>query len=120
MRPTPCTRISPKLTDCPVRSLNVPLGLLFNFHEVKLVDGISRLILPRCKQALNRRKRRQRRARAEPKAAARQGTEKSGSSRGRPAAFAPGADYLKRLKRYEIVKVIFRPALPVPSGNENM
>ena len=25
---------------------NVPLGLVFNFHEVKLVDGISRLILP--------------------------------------------------------------------------
>ena len=29
-----------------MRLLNVPLGLLFNFHEVKLVDGISRLILP--------------------------------------------------------------------------
>ncbi len=26
--------------------LNVPLGLLFNFHEVTLVDGISRLVLP--------------------------------------------------------------------------
>jgi hypothetical protein len=25
---------------------NIPLGPLFNFHEVKLVDGISRLILP--------------------------------------------------------------------------
>jgi hypothetical protein len=25
---------------------NVPLGLLFNVHEVKLVDGISRLVLP--------------------------------------------------------------------------
>ena len=24
----------------------IPLGLLFNFHEVKLVDGIARLILP--------------------------------------------------------------------------
>jgi GxxExxY protein len=23
----------------------IPLGLVFNFHEVKLVDGISRLIL---------------------------------------------------------------------------
>jgi hypothetical protein len=26
--------------------LNIPPGLLFNFYEVKLVDGISRLILP--------------------------------------------------------------------------
>ena len=24
----------------------IPIGLLFNFHEIKLVDGISRLILP--------------------------------------------------------------------------
>ena len=59
-------RYSSKLTDCPVRSLapapsapdhgarivvcikllNVRLGLLFNFHEVELGDGISRLILP--------------------------------------------------------------------------
>jgi len=30
--------------------LNVPLGLLFNFHEVELVDGISRLILPDANQ----------------------------------------------------------------------
>jgi GxxExxY protein len=29
-----------------LKLLNVPPGLLFNFHEVKLVDGISRLILP--------------------------------------------------------------------------
>ncbi len=29
-----------------MKLLNVPLGLLFNFHEVKLVDGISRLIMP--------------------------------------------------------------------------
>ena len=29
-----------------MRLLSVPLGLLFNFHEVKVVDGISRLILP--------------------------------------------------------------------------
>jgi GxxExxY protein len=28
-----------------MKLLNVPLGLLFNFHEFKLVDGISRLIL---------------------------------------------------------------------------
>ena len=29
-----------------MKLLNVPLGLLFNFHEVMLVDGISRLVLP--------------------------------------------------------------------------
>ena len=29
-----------------MKLLNIPLGLLFNFHEIKLVDGISRLILP--------------------------------------------------------------------------
>jgi hypothetical protein len=29
-----------------IKFLNVPLGLLFNFHEVKLVDGTSRLVLP--------------------------------------------------------------------------
>jgi hypothetical protein len=66
-----------KLTGFPLRSsalrsstklLNVPLGLLFKFDEVTLVDGISRLALPGCKQALNRRERRQQRARAEPKA----------------------------------------------------
>ena len=34
-----------------MKLLNVPLGLLFNFHEVKLVDGISRLILPGANQA---------------------------------------------------------------------
>jgi hypothetical protein len=28
-----------------MKLLDVPLGLLVNFHEVKLVDGISRLIL---------------------------------------------------------------------------
>ena len=28
--------------------LNVPLALLFNVHEVALVDGISRLVLPRA------------------------------------------------------------------------
>ena len=28
-----------------MKLLNVPLGLLFNFHEVKLADGISRLVL---------------------------------------------------------------------------
>jgi hypothetical protein len=29
-----------------IKFLNVPLGLLFNFHEVKLVDGTSRLVPP--------------------------------------------------------------------------
>ena len=26
--------------------LNIPLGLLINFHEMKLTDGVHRLILP--------------------------------------------------------------------------
>ncbi len=29
-----------------MKLLNVPIGLLINFHEIRLVDGISRLILP--------------------------------------------------------------------------
>jgi GxxExxY protein len=29
-----------------MKLLNIPLGLIFNFHEAKLVDGISRLVLP--------------------------------------------------------------------------
>jgi len=29
-----------------MKLLNIPVGLILNFHEVKLVDGISRLILP--------------------------------------------------------------------------
>src|SRR6202008_498554 len=29
-----------------MKLLNVPIGLLINFHEVKVTDGISRLILP--------------------------------------------------------------------------
>jgi len=29
-----------------MKLLNVPLGLLINFHEMKVVDGVSRLILP--------------------------------------------------------------------------
>jgi GxxExxY protein len=28
-----------------MKPLNVPLGLLFNFHEFMMVDGISRLVL---------------------------------------------------------------------------
>ena len=33
-----------------MKLLNVPLGLLFNLHEVTLVDGMSRLILPGANQ----------------------------------------------------------------------
>ena len=29
-----------------MRLLNVPIGLLINFHEMKLTDGVHRLILP--------------------------------------------------------------------------
>jgi len=29
-----------------MKLLNVPVGLLINFHELKLVDGIHRMILP--------------------------------------------------------------------------
>ena len=29
-----------------MKLLNVPLGLLINFHERKVTDGISRLVLP--------------------------------------------------------------------------
>ena len=33
-----------------MRLLDVPLGPLFNFHEIRLVDGLSRLILPGASQ----------------------------------------------------------------------
>jgi hypothetical protein len=26
--------------------MNIPLGLILNFHELKLTDGVVRLILP--------------------------------------------------------------------------
>ncbi len=29
-----------------MKLLNVPLGLLINFHEIKVTDGVTRLILP--------------------------------------------------------------------------
>jgi GxxExxY protein len=29
-----------------MKLLNVPVGLLFNFNEIRLVDGVHRLILP--------------------------------------------------------------------------
>ena len=31
-----------------MRLLDVPLGLVINFHETKLVDGLSRMILPQA------------------------------------------------------------------------
>jgi GxxExxY protein len=33
-----------------MKLLNVPIGLLINFHELKLIDGVHRLILPRANQ----------------------------------------------------------------------
>lgn len=33
-----------------MKLLDVPLGLIINFHEMKLVDGISRMILPGANQ----------------------------------------------------------------------
>ena len=33
-----------------MKLLNVPLGLLINFHEMKVTDGIKRLILPGANQ----------------------------------------------------------------------
>ena len=33
-----------------MKLLNVPVGLLINFHEMKLVDGIHRMILPGANQ----------------------------------------------------------------------
>jgi len=33
-----------------MKLLDIPLGLLINFHELKLVDGIHRMILPGANQ----------------------------------------------------------------------
>ena len=33
-----------------MKLLNVPIGLLINFHELKLINGVSRLILPGANQ----------------------------------------------------------------------
>jgi len=33
-----------------MKLLDVPLGLLINFHELKVTDGVSRLILPGANQ----------------------------------------------------------------------
>lgn len=34
-----------------MKLLDIPLGLLINFHEIKLTDGVSRLILPGANEA---------------------------------------------------------------------
>ena len=39
-----CARTGATLHLC--HAVNVPLGLLINFHEMKVTDGISRLVLP--------------------------------------------------------------------------
>jgi GxxExxY protein len=33
-----------------MKLLNIPIGLLINFHEMKLIDGVHRLILPGANQ----------------------------------------------------------------------
>jgi hypothetical protein len=33
-----------------MKLLDVPVGLLINFHEVRLVDGVHRMILPGANQ----------------------------------------------------------------------
>ena len=33
-----------------MKLLNVPLGLIINFHEIKLIDGVVRMILPGANQ----------------------------------------------------------------------
>ena len=33
-----------------MKLLDVPLGLILNFHELKLVDGVSRMLLPGANQ----------------------------------------------------------------------
>ena len=33
-----------------MKLLDVPIGLLINFHEMKVTDGISRVILPGANQ----------------------------------------------------------------------
>ena len=36
-----------------MKLLNVPIGLLINFHEAKLIDGVHRLILPGANETGN-------------------------------------------------------------------
>jgi GxxExxY protein len=33
-----------------MKLLNIPIGLIINFHELKLVDGVVRMILPGANQ----------------------------------------------------------------------
>jgi GxxExxY protein len=33
-----------------MKLLDIPLGLIINFHEMKLVDGVVRMILPGANQ----------------------------------------------------------------------
>lgn len=33
-----------------MKLLNIPIGLIFNFHELKLTDGLCRMILPGANQ----------------------------------------------------------------------
>lgn len=37
-----------------MKLLNIPIGLLLNFHEMKLIDGVSRLILPGANRSIER------------------------------------------------------------------
>ena len=34
-----------------MKLLDIPVGLVINFHEVKVVDGVSRMILPGANQS---------------------------------------------------------------------
>jgi GxxExxY protein len=34
-----------------MKLLNIPLGLIINFHELKLIDGVARMILPGANRA---------------------------------------------------------------------
>jgi GxxExxY protein len=36
-----------------MKLLDIPLGLLLNFHESKLVNGVSRLLLPGANEGSN-------------------------------------------------------------------
>ena len=33
-----------------MKLLDIPIGLIFNFHEMKLADGVARMILPGANQ----------------------------------------------------------------------
>jgi hypothetical protein len=41
-----------------MKLLNIPLGLIINFNELKLTDGISMLVLPRALGVSQRRRQR--------------------------------------------------------------